>query len=45
MGMARRADDFIIVLDMNRVFASDELLTLAAEHEPALADVVAPGPA
>jgi purine-binding chemotaxis protein CheW len=28
LGMARRGEDFVIVLDMNRVFASDDLLTL-----------------
>jgi purine-binding chemotaxis protein CheW len=36
IGMARRGDDFIIVLDMNKVFASDELLAVVtASGEPA----------
>jgi purine-binding chemotaxis protein CheW len=30
MGMARKDDNFVIVLDMNRVFATDELLAVAA---------------
>jgi purine-binding chemotaxis protein CheW len=29
-GMARRGDDFVIVLDMNKVFASEELMALGA---------------
>ena len=34
-GMARRGDDFVIVLDMNRVFESDELLAVVTAEAAA----------
>jgi purine-binding chemotaxis protein CheW len=49
LGMARRGDDFAIVLDMNRVFAADELLAVVtaeagadAAPEPAAEPAIAP---
>jgi purine-binding chemotaxis protein CheW len=35
-GMGRRADDFIIILDVNKVFSSEELALVADAAEPAL---------
>jgi purine-binding chemotaxis protein CheW len=39
-GMGRRGDDFIIVLDVDAVFASDEIAligqAIGEEHEPSL---------
>jgi purine-binding chemotaxis protein CheW len=35
-GMGRRADDFIIILDVNKVFSSEEVALVADAAEPAL---------
>lgn len=40
LGLARRGDDFVLVLDMNRVFEADELLAVVKADAPV--DAAAP---
>jgi purine-binding chemotaxis protein CheW len=43
-GMGRRGDDFIILLDLDAVFASDAAALLAADDSPALSTVPSSNP-